>query len=201
MIGSKFIFFDTETTGLPLKWGRPVSDVDNWPRVIELAYIVYVINSKGEPQLVDRYSKLIKPDGWEIPNEKFWIDNGFTTERNLAHGVPIEEALKSFIFWADCADYLVAHNMDFDKNVLGAEMLRHGIKSSKQLVKICTKTAGTNYCQLPKPTGYGLKWPKLEELHLKLFGEDFKGAHQAENDVAICAKCFWEMLKLQIVKL
>ncbi len=36
-----YVFFDTETTGLPLNWKAPVTELENWPRLIQLAYIVY----------------------------------------------------------------------------------------------------------------------------------------------------------------
>ena len=27
-----YLFFDTETTGLPKRWNAPVTDLENWPR-------------------------------------------------------------------------------------------------------------------------------------------------------------------------
>jgi len=29
-----YLFFDTETTGLPRNWKAPVTDLDNWPRMV-----------------------------------------------------------------------------------------------------------------------------------------------------------------------
>jgi DNA polymerase-3 subunit epsilon len=49
----------------------------------------------------------------------------------------------------------------------------------------------TNFCTLPGP--YGYKWPKLEELHYKLFNTTFTGAHNAAMDIEMTAKCFWEL--------
>jgi len=201
MKGSKVLFFDTETTGLPINWKAPVSLVDNWPRVIQLAFVVYIVDENGEPQFVEEQETLIKPDGWEIPKQKFWIDNGYTTERSLESGFPIVPALEYFLEWANDCDYLVAHNMSFDANVLGAEMIRAGMKASKPLKKICTKIASTDYCRLPQPNGNGFKWPKLEELHRVLFETDFEGAHDALNDVNATAKCFWEMVKRGLIEL
>jgi len=34
-----YLFFDTETTGLPKKWKAPITDLDNWPRLVQLAYL------------------------------------------------------------------------------------------------------------------------------------------------------------------
>ena len=36
-----YIVFDTETTGLPKKYNAPFTDTDNWPRMVQLAWIVY----------------------------------------------------------------------------------------------------------------------------------------------------------------
>ena len=52
----------------------------------------------------------------------------------------------------------------------------------------------TDFCQLPGP--YGYKWPRLEELYQKLFGEDFENRHQALADVRACAKCYFELRRL-----
>jgi hypothetical protein len=53
--------------------------------------------------------------------------------------------------------------------------------------------SSTNYCRIPGP--YGYKWPKLSELHFKLFGEYFEEAHNASVDVRATFRCFWEMRK------
>jgi hypothetical protein len=50
--------------------------------------------------------------------------------------------------------------------------------------------ASTDYCKIPGP--YGYKYPKLSELHIKLFGEDFKEAHDASADTNAPEKRFWE---------
>lgn len=54
-----------------------------------------------------------------------------------------------------------------------------------------------NYCALPGSQGY--KWPKLIELHEKLFGETFVDAHDARVDVKACARCFFELKKRNVL--
>jgi hypothetical protein len=39
-----YLFFDTETTGLPKSWKAPVTDVNNWPRLVQLAFLLKVWN-------------------------------------------------------------------------------------------------------------------------------------------------------------
>ncbi len=41
-----FLIFDTETTGLPKKWSAPLTDFDNWPRAIQVAWQVHDLSGK-----------------------------------------------------------------------------------------------------------------------------------------------------------
>ena len=58
-----YLIFDTETTGLPKKDQAPISDVDNWPRVVQIAWQFHDESGK----LLENHNLLIKPDGFEIP--------------------------------------------------------------------------------------------------------------------------------------
>lgn len=186
-----YIFFDTETTGLPRNWNSPPSDVDNWPRIIQLAFIVY--NRDRRPFLT--YNQLIKPDGWEVPNGEFWQKHGFTQEKCEKEGVPIAQALSIFLKAYETCQVAVAHNMNYDFNVLAAEMIRAGVRSDKRVKKECTMIQGTDLMKMPSPKGKGFKYPKLEELHNFLFQKGFEGAHDALNDVTATSKCYFEMNK------
>ena len=95
----------------------------------------------------------------------------------------------------NAAKAIVGHNIAFDKKIIGAELIRLGqkdIMDSKE--SICTMEASTDYCKIPG--SYGYKWPKLQELHKKLFGCEFEDAHNSMSDVAATLKCFKEMKKL-----
>jgi len=85
--------------------------------------------------------------------------------------------------------------MSFDEKIVGAEFLRNGMQNSIQTKnKICTMERTTNFCAIDGP--YGYKWPKLSELHYKLFGIGFEEAHNAAIDITATAKCFWELKRL-----
>jgi DNA polymerase III epsilon subunit-like protein len=189
------LFFDTETTGLPKNWRAPMSDLSNWPRIIQLAFAVYDDAGNFKFSICD----LIKPDGWTIPVEKFWIDNGYNTEKNEKEGRPILTSLELFLSACNTCHTLVSHNMSYDYNVIGAEMIRAGVNWGSKPKMLCTKDASTDFCQLPGNFNK-FKWPKLSELHMKLFNEDFENAHDALADVKACARCFFALKEKGIIK-
>ena len=185
-----YLFFDTETTGLPRSWKAPVSDLDNWPRLVQLAYLYYDANGNK----ISSGDLIVKPEGFTIPVDASRI-HGITTERALKEGLSISSVLRNFNSLVEKSSFLVAHNMSFDEKVVGAEFLRNGMYNSiASKSKICTMERTTNFCGINGP--YGYKWPKLSELHYKLFKTSFDDAHNAAVDITITAKCFWELKRL-----
>ena len=182
-----YLFFDTETTGLPRNYKAPVTDLNNWPRLVQLAFLLYDDNGNK----ISAGDFIIKPDGFTIPSDASRI-HGITTDRAKREGHPINHVLLNFKSLIEQAKYLVAHNMSFDEKIVGAEFLRNGMQNmltGKR--KICTMEGTTEFCRLPGP--YGYKWPKLSELHYKLFKTGFEEAHNAAVDIIATAKCFWEL--------
>lgn len=193
----KMLFFDTETTGKPKDYRASYEDLDNWPRIIEIAW--RLIDEAGNQISAHRY--LIKPDGWIMPTDEFWIKNGFTQEENLEKGHPIAEVLDLFL--ADChsADFLVAHNVGFDHPLTWAEILRAGKQPRTGMVKICTMMKTIKYVGAKYTNGRAGKFPSLTELHTKLFGTGFDGAHGAEADMIALVNCFFKLVELGIISL
>lgn len=188
-----YLFFDTETTGLPRKWKALVTDLDNWPRMVQIAWLAY---DKGGNE-TQKKSFILKPDGFTIPDESSRI-HGITTAHAEKEGVPLQFVLQEFAHAINSADTLVAHNMSFDEKIVGAEFLRNNLPNIlDEKNKICTMEGSKDFCALEGQ--YGLKWPRLTELHQKLFGVDFAEAHNAENDIKATARCFWEMKKLGVL--
>lgn len=201
----QYLFFDTETTGLPLRYDGEIDDVDNWPRVVQLAYQLYGCHPDRESRLLNQGCDIICPDGFEIPEAATKI-HGIGQQRALAHGLPIETVLGQFRACLDYTDTLVAHNVSYDYPIVGAEMIRLNYVPPRigrdyfKMKTLCTKELSTNYCQIPNRNGYaGYKWPSLQELHYKLFGEGFDDAHDALVDVKATAKCFFELQKRNVL--
>ena len=51
-----------------------------------------------------------------------------------------------------------------------------------------------DYCKLPGYHGE-YKYPKLQELYRKLFGQSFSNAHDASADTEATKKCYFELKK------
>lgn len=184
-----YLFFDTETNGVPTDGRASIMNLDNWPRLIQLAYIVFD-KAGNEMQKGDFY---IRPTNFQIPSDVSRL-NGITNEYAIRNGKELQYVLNSFQSIVTNAEFIVAHNVQFDEKILGAEFLRCKMKNvlaAKR--KICTMEKTTDFCAISNGVGY--KWPKLSELHYKLFSTHYAETHNAVNDVAITAKCFWELRK------
>lgn len=183
------IFFDTETTGLPMNFKAPPAADSNWPRMVQIAWIV--CDRTG--QQITEKSIIVKPVGYSIPVEASKIHR-ITQERAIAEGMPLKEVLDWFFAdYKQCA-HVVNHNSAFDVPVLISEVLRADYPLTPRAVTHhCTKVSSTPVCMIPGPRGH--KWPTLQELHFFLFGKYFEDAHDALVDVRATAKCFWELKK------
>ena len=185
-----YLFFDTETTGLPRNLKAPVTDLANWPRMVQIAWIL----SDEESNQIESADFIIKPDGYSIPVEASSV-HGIYTARAIEEGKELFDVLSTFSELVRESEFLVAHNISFDEKIIGAELLRASIQSDfNNKKRICTMMSSTDFCQIPGR--YGFKLPKLTELHMKLFGEGFDEAHDAAIDINATEKCFWEMRKL-----
>lgn len=178
---------DCETNGLPRDWHAPVADVENWPRVVQVAWATY----DSQYRETARACRIVKPDGFRISPEAARVHD-ITTQRALAEGFPVRDVLYELHLAADGAHHFIAHNASFDGSVLAAEFLRQEWEPPFMPESmICTMRASTEYCRLLGP--YGNKWPTLDELYRHLFADTFVGAHDAMVDTEACARCLFEL--------
>lgn len=188
-----YLIIDCETTGLPKNWKAPISNLENWPRVIQAAWARYDRNG----QHIESKARLIRPEGFTIPDQARQV-HGITTERALAEGQKLAAVLSELSAAASECEIIVAHNIRFDESVLSAEYLRLKTRppfSGKK--RVCTMTETAEFCRIQGP--YGYKWPTLSQLHWELFKSGYEEAHDAGADVAACAKCFFELKRRQVL--
>ena len=187
-----YLIFDTETTGLPKRWNAPITDTDNWPRCIQIAWQLH--DAMGN--CIEHQDYLIQPDGFNIPYDAEKI-HGISTELAQEKGLPLAEVLEKFNEALGKSKFVVGQNVGFDLNIMGCEYFRdETITLLLELPVLDTCTEHTALlCKLPGGRGGKFKLPTLTELHEYLFGEAFNEAHNATADVEATTRCFLELIR------
>ena len=192
----RVLIFDTETTGLPPK-NTPTNHTDKWPHIVQLSWAIYNDQTKQVEEEKDYIISL----GTHIPiSPESTAIHGITSELSRAQGVPIEVALFDFKHAAHRCGKMVAHNLQFDKNMLLVELYRNRIFNNVfPPHEYCTMKHGTPISKILKVWEDGtisFKFPKLIELYHALYGSDVpspEGLHNAKVDVDVCLKCYVKM--------
>ena len=180
-----YLFFDTETNGFPPK-----------ARMTQLAFML----TDAEGNIIEQYQSIIKPDGWTVPKEKFFIENNISTERCEREGFEVFGVLRKFQEALKQCKYKIAHNIKFDNQIVAKEIRIADITPQLFQYKkqYCTMLSSTEFVGALNKWGKPGKWPSLTELHIKLFGKDFDGAHDAMADVIALKDCFFGLKKAGI---
>lgn len=189
----RYLFYDTEATGIPSNYQAPITDIWNWPRMVQIAWLL--CNPDGF--ILDSREYIVKPEGFTIPRDAEKI-HGITTNRAAAEGTELRKVLSAFSDAARQASVLIAHNVAVDEKIVGAEFMRmkaHTCFDGKK--RVCTMQKSTAYCRLPGKRGY--KWPTLNELHRILFNTGRISSHNALADVQDCARCFFELKRIGVI--
>lgn len=190
-----YLIFDTETTGLPKNYKAPITDTDNWPRCVQIAWQLH--DKWGN--LIENQDFIITPDDFTIPFESEKI-HGISTQLAQEKGRPLSEVLGLFNEVIEKTKFVVGQNLDFDLKVMGSEFYRMGIATAlndKPALDTCTETTA-QLCQLPGGRGGKFKYPKLTELHEHLFEVSFLEAHNAAADVEATSRCFLELIRRNV---
>ena len=207
----KLLVFDTETTGLPPK-SKTLNpeELHLWPYVVQFSYIVYDTETHCIIKVKDDIIHIPIEMGQEV------IDiHGITNEMARASTSLIEDSLKEFYIDFEQVDKVIAHNFQFDWNMIQIELMRliirekpHNegdlyvsiLKTIQQMSSeniYCTMTNSTALCDLKMRSKFGkefVKFPKLSELHYKLFGLMPRNLHNSLNDVVICLRCYYKLV-------
>ena len=140
-----FLIFDTETTGLPINYNAPLTDFNNWPRMVQIAWQIH--DEKG--RFVKAENHIVKPEGFIIPIKVSKV-HGITQEHAMNVGENLNDVLDIFLKDVNDNKYIVGHNVKFDMNIMGSEFLRaKGFNplEDKEFIDSCTeKTA--NFCKI-----------------------------------------------------
>lgn len=177
----KYLFFDTETTGLA--------------KTANLVSIAWLLANENGVTLHSEYH-IIKPEGWTISEESTKIHK-ITQTQAEKYGADMREIIDRFLWYVGESDVLVAHNIQFDqkiinntlKNILGKSLMLEDY--GKRL--FCTMQNSKEFVSKPSKTGK-FKNPTLAEMYKELFGREPTGIlHNAMTDVQVMVDCFYKL--------
>lgn len=181
----KLLIFDTETTGLPKSRESAIKGPNNWPHLVSIAWTL-VDTSNFEPIISESF--IIKPQ-WVIPADSTAI-HGISQEKANADGLPLSTVIDKFLEIPH--DMMIAHNMEFDYNVLVNAILwdlKIGTLPDFKR-KFCTMESMRNIMQIPFANGRGFKSPKLTELYAYIVNKPIQEQrlHDARYDTILLAE-------------
>jgi DNA polymerase-3 subunit epsilon len=186
-VSDYLLFIDSETSGLPKKWGLPYSAKNNWPFCVQIAWVIYT----KEGQKVKQENHFIKESDFKISRSAIKI-HGITHAFLQAHGQRRHEVMK--MLSDDVCQYqplVVGHFMEFDYHMMSVDFYRSGIENPvKKEITFCTMLATTHLVKKPL-----LKFLRLGELYEILFETPLKNQHDAQVDAKAASDCFFELIK------
>jgi DNA polymerase III epsilon subunit-like protein len=207
----RVLVFDTETTGLPETKIINPDTLNLWPHIVQFSFVIYDTDLND---IVESGDSIVKvAEGIIIPEESTKF-HGITNKIARRKGIAIETILDEFFLCLRNADILVGHNVSFDINMVKIEILRLIYSNATELDKISYKhalhylTNFTNICctcsikesiELCNITALDrrgkpyLKYPKLIELHEKLFESVPNNLHNSFNDILVTLRCFMKL--------
>lgn len=200
------LVFDVETSGL-LNKEKPI---EKQPFILQMSYLIYDIVHQKCIKAVDSY---IQVDPSVIITPEITKINHCTRDK-CDNGVPITKMLVDFYQDVHSVENVIAHNFDFDSNMVRLEFQRnwhelkditpHGLQlfdphylRSEGITRLCTMLDTTKMVKAPhknpKPDDErngNFKWPTLIELNVHLFGKVPENMHNSAFDVLATIRAF-----------
>jgi len=203
------LVFDTETTGLPKTKVINETTINSLPYIVQLSYMIYDTDSNKIIKISDNVIKI--PENVELSKESIAI-HGIDRNTMNEKGRPIVEVLQEFLTDIGFSELIIAHNIDFDINMIVVEIYRSTLNKNNSHIKeislpvtvqlqymnrYCTMKNSIELCNIKKfskTTGNEyVKFPTLTETYHKLFNEKPDNMHNALNDVYACFRCFYKL--------
>lgn len=202
----KYLFIDTETTGLPEEeenYEPSYLDFNYWPYIVQVGYVAF--DCKWNK--ISENSYIVSPDNYNIPLSSTRIHK-ITHEDAKKKGVKREDVFNYLNDLLSKVDYIIGHNVKFDINVLKCEIMRIKRKGklkgevsfkNKDYKVIDTMELGANVCRVPTLLFSGYKYPTLGELYKALYSKEIENLHNALADVRATVDCFNKLSALSII--
>ena len=189
----KLFVFDTETTGFVERDGP----LEVQPYIVQFSGILLELEPDKTLREINRIDAFVKPP-ISIPFGASQVHGIY--DKDVSDKAPLSEQIDTFLSYLNRADIVVGHNIEYDESVINYELQRLWRKGDYHPQKtLCTMKSTVDFCALPG-RGIGFKFPKLNELYKKLFGEYFEGAHSAIYDVEATVRALQKLLQLDVIR-
>jgi DNA polymerase III epsilon subunit-like protein len=206
----RVLVFDTETTGLPQTKIINPDTLHLWPHIVQFSYLIY---DTTENEIIETNDYIIKiPEKIIISKESYNLHK-ITNEISSKMGTDMNIVLNNFFEDLKSVNKIIGHNIYFDINMLKVELLRIIYKKSfinepNKIYKeylhyitnyeniCCTLKDSIELCNILATDKYGksyLKYPKLIELHEKLFNVTPNNLHNSLNDILVTLRCYMKL--------
>lgn len=201
------LVFDVETSGLIPK-GEPALDI--CPYILQLSFVVFNTNTLTVEKQYNTYINI--PSKVQIIPEIEKLTG--ITRAKCNSGVVVTEALTELYNAYLKCDKIIAHNIDFDSKMVRIELARNSGRKTRHLCDLlntgfeltnkkdryCTMTHSIELCSIVvdaidrkgQPYQYK-KFPRLSELHQKLFDTIPENLHDSMVDTMACLRCYMKM--------
>lgn len=200
----RVLIFDTETTGRPKHFGAPEDDLNNYPYLIQYCgeLIEVDLEDLSKYKVIYSINCLVRPEREGKPikiEEGAFKVHGITEEQAELEGNDISHIAMIHQGMCNTADFIVAHNYQFDRGVIVSELLRLGIQNTAKrgCMAFCTMKYSTNILKIESSNHKNFKFPSLKELY-KYYTErnldDDHKAHDAQGDVNATVICLMQMI-------
>ena len=188
------IFFDIESTGLPIQKGYnnyyPPEDLEKYEgsRIIEIGVL---ITDKGG-NIIKAYNSIVKPDTFSKLDPKITTITGITNEDIINEGKNIKDVFKDIKELFKLGTCLNSYNLKFDKHVLLSELYRI---HDREFIRIINNLSEECTLELSRKILYIGSY-KLENVYRELFKEDPGQDHRAFNDAILCRDVYYKLKKI-----
>ncbi|MFZ1751096.1 MAG: hypothetical protein WAU01_12920 [Saprospiraceae bacterium] len=185
-----YLIFDCSGMATYTNFKANFTETESWPRLLHISWILL-----GEDyKLVTDFDCISIPSGYEI-DEKSKTKAHIDDEDIKKKSTDLDVILDNFSASVEKAEYIFAHNLNYNENLLGAEYVRRK-KSINMFAKkrYCLMQEGTYFCKIPSKGG-GYKYPTLPELHGTCFGQTYGPAGNSRADVIAASRCFIKLKK------
>jgi len=210
---NRVLIFDVETTGLlPKRGAVDFENIETYPYIIQLSFIVYNLLTNEVEMCKDCYIRI--PDEIVV-SEKITELTGITKQMCNEKGVPIEDAMIEFYNAHNSCDMIIAHNYEFDSSMMMVELMRNRVsiyvrqpdcfhmfniiyEKINGIENYCTMKNSVDICNIMTQYKGGKpykKWPTLLELYKNLFDKTPENLHNSIVDTLVCLRCFLKINK------